>query len=434
MRIDSCFDSHVHWAATGEFVQRLQLNSLSSPEKILELKPSSQHYRGEWLIGFGWDDTLWENKPTRAVLDRWFPDTPVALSRCDGHVLWCNSEALKRAGLLGGVSLKEPNGGRVERDDQGAPTGLLVDQARELVDNLIPQPTASETRRHLLEGVKRFNKAGYTHIRDMTCDEHKWNEAVKIDGTGLLTLAVEEYFWLKEPGALDSVLTLLNRAKNEAPENLRVMGVKIFLDGALGSEGAWLSKCYCGKSHSGLRLWEDSALRETLIKTWEKGFQVACHAIGDEAADRIVSLAAGLNQEGIKGTLHIEHGELIRGETINKMRGLPFEVHMQPSHWLGDQVWLKEKIGDLINHAFPWRKLQEAEVPFDFGSDAPIEPANIARIFQALRQSAEAGIPRLLGSPATYMGHRDLSWTPNTFTLLEDESPAQVVFKGEHLL
>lgn len=431
MRIEACFDSHVHWAATGEYLQRLHLDSLTKPEDILNLRPEKQHFREEWLIGFGWDDNKWATKPTRAQLDQWFPNSPVALSRCDGHALWCNSEALKRAGLLGQVP--EARGGRIERDARGEPTGLLIDQAAEIVERLIPPPSAFEVRRHLLEGVKQFNTAGYTHIRDMTCDETQWNEAVKIEGTGLLTLAVEEYFWLKDPSGLDAVLTLLEKARASAPESLRVMGIKIFLDGALGSEGAWLSKCYCGKSHSGLSLWEESALRETLIKTWEKGFQVAAHAIGDAAAAMIVNIAAGLNKEGARGILHIEHGELIRPETIEKMRGLPIEVHLQPSHWLTDQRWLKDKIGDLIEHAFPWRKLQEAEVAFDFGSDAPIEPASIGRIFQALRQSAEAGIPRLLGLPTSYMGHRDLSWAPNSYTMLEEEVPVKVVFKGEEV-
>jgi predicted amidohydrolase YtcJ len=434
MRIDACFDSHVHWPATGEFVQRLQLDHLLSPQEILKLRPEKQHFRGEWLIGFGWDDNKWTIKPTRELLDRWFPNSPVGLSRCDGHALWCNTEALKRAGLMGGVAPADSKGGRIERDEKGVPTGLLVDKACEIVENLIPQPSDFEVRRHLLEGAKLFNKAGYTHIRDMTCDETQWNEAIKIDRTGLLTLAVEEFFWVKDPSGLDSVLTLLEKAKKEAPENLRVMGIKIFLDGALGSEGAWLSKCYCGKSHSGLCLWEEAALRETLIKTWEKGFQVACHAIGDAAAAMIVGIAAGLNKEGVQGILHIEHGELIRGETIELMRGLPIEVHLQPSHWLSDQLWLKNKVGDLVEHAFPWRKLQEAEIAFDFGSDAPIEPTSIGRIFQALRQSAEAGIPRLLGLPTSYMGHRDLSWAPNSFTLLEEEAAVQVVFRGEHLI
>lgn len=432
MRIDACFDSHVHWAATGEFSQRLLLDHINSPDEVKSLRPEKHQFRGEWLLGFGWDDNKWPVKPHKKTLDEWFPNTPVVLTRCDGHAVWVNSAALKIAGI--DQKTPEVSGGRIDLDEKGNPTGVLVDNAMELVEKLIPAASGFEIRRHLLQGTKRFNDAGYTHIRDMTSDESQWNEAVRLDQSGLLTLAVEKYFWLKGPNELNQILKLLNAAKKEKTTNLRVMGIKLFLDGALGSEGAWLSRCYCGRSHSGLRLWSEEPLRETVRKTWEAGFDVAVHAIGDEAADLIVRIAAELHASGIKGVLHIEHGELMRAETIVRMKGLPIEVHLQPSHWLSDQKWLKDKIGDLIEHAFPWRRLQEAEVLFDFGSDAPIEPTSITRVFQALRQSAESGIPRLLGEPTTYMGHRDLAWAPNSFTLLEEEGPVQVVFRGEHLL
>lgn len=431
MRIDACFDSHVHWAATGEFSQRLGLDHLQSPEEIKHLRPERHQFRGEWLIGFGWDDNKWTTKPSRHVLDEWFPNSPVALTRCDGHTLWVNTAALKLAGIE--KDIPHIDGGRIEVDSRGYPTGILVDHAMELVEKLIPPSTAFETRRHLLQGTKTFNNAGYTHIRDMTCDETQWNEAVKLDQSGLLTMAVEEYFWLKGPQDLDSVLKVMTAAKKEKSPNLRVMGIKLFLDGALGSEGAWLSHCYCGKNHKGLQLWSEEPLRDALKRIWSAGFEVAAHAIGDEAADMIVGLTNEVHASGTKGTLHIEHGELIRAETIEKMKGLPVEVHMQPSHWLTDQLWLKDKIGGLIEHAFPWRRLQEADVPFDFGSDAPIEPASINRVYDALKQSAEAGIPRLLGNPEKYMSHRDLSWAPNSFTLLDGQVPTQVVFRGEHL-
>ena len=105
MRINACFDSHVHWAATGEFAGRLRLESLRSPSDVMALKPEPSHYHGEWLLGFGWDDNSWSEKPTREVLDKWFPSVPVALSRRDGHALWVNTEALRRSGLLHGVAL-----------------------------------------------------------------------------------------------------------------------------------------------------------------------------------------------------------------------------------------------------------------------------------------------------------------------------------------
>ncbi|NJL23920.1 MAG: amidohydrolase family protein [Calothrix sp. SM1_5_4] len=181
------------------------------------------------------------------------------------------------------------------RDGQGRPTGVVLDQACDPVRALLPPVSAFELRRHLLKGVQIFNEAGFTHIRDMTCDEAQWNEAVRLDQSGLLTLAVEEYFWLKGIDELSGALDLARKARAAQTRNLRVKGVKLFLDGALGSEGAWLSKCYHGRTHQGLVLWEDSAMKEVFLRAWEGGFDVAVHAIGDEAADRVVALARGLS-------------------------------------------------------------------------------------------------------------------------------------------
>ncbi len=432
MKIDACFDSHVHWPATGDFSQRLRLENLKRPQDVKDLKFNPAHLRGDWLLGFGWDDNLWSEKPHRKLLDELFPTQPVVLSRCDAHASWVNTEALKRAGLWDGT--KDVQGGRIERDADGRPTGILIDEAAELVRDQIPKATEFELRRQLLKGVQIFNEAGYTHIRDMTCDETQWQEAVKLDQSGVLTLAVEEYFWIRTIDQLDKMISLVIRAKRAETPNLRAMGLKVFYDGALGSEGAYLSKCYHGKDHRGLLLWKREDLHAVLRRAWEEKIDVAVHVIGDEAADQLIVTAGELKEQGVTGPLHLEHCELLRADTIKKMKGLEVYCHMQPAHWLSDRKWLKDKIGDLNESAFQWRRLQEAEVPFDFGSDAPIERASIGRLLQALRESADAGIPRLLGQATSYMSHSDLSWAPNSFTILEEEAPAQVVFRGEHLL
>ncbi len=433
MRIDACFDSHVHWAATGEFSERLRLDHLRSPADIAELKIEAMHSRGDWLLGFGWDEAMWPEKPTRQILDKRFPNTPVAFSRCDAHALWVNSEALKRSGLWQ-TEQAQGLGGRIEKGRDGWPTGILVDRACNSVVRLIPKVPSLSLRRHMLLGAKIFNQAGFTHIRDMTCDEAQWNEAFRLDESGLLTLAVEEYFKLPSLSELDPVLSTAVAARHAQSRNLRVMGVKLFLDGALGSEGAWLSKCYHGSASRGLVLWERAELNEVLRKVWEAGLEVAVHAIGDQAADFITDVACELKSKKIAGPLHIEHAELIQASTIVKMQNLQVICHLQPAHWLSDRRWLKQKLGDIADCAFPWRRLQESGLAFDFGSDSPIEPSSLARTFQALRESAEAGIPRLLGSPASHMSHRDLAWAPNSFTLVQEEAPTQVVFRGEHLL
>ena len=433
MRIDACFDSHVHWAATGEFSQRLRLDDLTRAEDITMLKPEPHHHRGEWLLGYGWRDADWPSAPHRNILDRWRPSEPIVLTKSDGHTRWLSSEAMRRAGLLD-PNAKLPSGAVVERDDLGQPTGVISERANDLVDRAMPPATAFTVRRDLLAAVRTFNEAGFTHVRDMTCDEAQWNEAVRLDESGLLTMAVEEFFWVRDPADVSAMLDLATRARGGQTSNLNVRGLKIFFDGSLGSEGALLSRCYHERDHAGVALWSREDLRDVLTRAWARGFDVAVHAIGDEASARVIDVAVDLNAADIRGRLHLEHAQILRADTIERMKTLDIRCHLQPSHWLADHPWLGSKIGELNALTFPWRRLQEAGIAFDFGSDAPIEPPSVVRTRDALKRSAAAGVPRLLGQPERYMTHPDPTWTPNSFTIFEDDRPSQVVFRGQHLI
>lgn len=437
MRIEACFDSHVHWLATGEFAQRLPLEDLASAAAVQGRSSKEHHWRGEWLLGYGWDDSGWSESPNRTHIDKWIADRPVALTRADGHAIWVNTEALRRVGLWPESNteiLPDPIGGRIERDADGWPTGLLVDQAAEVVRHAIPALSAPAIRGCLLQAARVFNQAGFTHIRDMTCDERQWAEAVHVDQAGLLTVAAEIYFWVHSFDHLDSGLTLAVRSKSQETPNLRVKGIKIFLDGALGSEGAWISGCYAGHGSSGLTLWTDDQLAFAMSRSWGLGLEIAVHAIGDRACEQAVATALKLQARGMTGSLHIEHAELMRPDTIERMLPLNVRVHMQPSHWLADGHWLHAKVGDLAACAFPWRRLQECGVSFDFGSDSPMVRCDIGDLLRGLDESASSGVPRLLGSPHSRVCHPDLAWAPNSYTSFVNGKPNQVVFRGRHLL
>lgn len=433
MRIDACFDSHVHWAATGEFAQRLRLDALTSAADVRLLRPEPHHHRVDWLLGFGWSDANWPGPPHRSWLDEWRPGEAIVFTKADGHARWLSTEAMRRSGLLD-PNLKLPRGAHVERDDAGQPTGVISDLANEFVDRAMPAASTFSIRRDLLAAARTFNEAGFTHVRDLTCDEAQWNEAVKLDESGLLTLAVEEFFWVREPAALAGVIGLVRGARAGEYENLRPLGIKLFFDGALGSEGALISRCYHGGAHHGLELWTDESLSEALTHAWSANLEVAVHAIGDEAGARVINVATELSKRGIRGALHLEHAQILRPETILQMKALNVRCHLQPAHWLTDHAWLDGKIGDLTHWAFPWRRLQEADVPFNFGSDSPIDPPSVARTFSALSLSADAGVPRLLGRPERQYAYPGPAWTPNTFTLFADDHPREVVFRGEHLI
>lgn len=444
--IINCYDSHLHWLATGQWSQQLSLHDLKDPKEILAKKIEAQHEVGGWVLGFGWDQNQWpkvstaeqnpdDQFPHRELLDQWCPDKPVVLSRVDGHAMWVNTKALQMAGLPtgDGSSLQDPQGGKFIRDSKNQLTGVLIDIAKFPVELKIPQASNLEVRRDLLKATQILNLAGFTHIRDLSCNPQQWNESIHLDESGLLTLAVEQFFSADDPKDFDKALDLAIHARKTQTKNIRAVGLKIYMDGALGSEGAWMSKAYQSGSGHGLCLLKDDELAGYMIKSFENKFDIAIHTLGDEAVDRVVSVAINLKEQGHVGRIHLEHVEVIRPETIKKMKTLNCVAHMQPCHWLSDSKWLEQKIGTLARYAFPWRALQENGVPFFFGSDSPIEPVSLNRNFEAIIESAQKGIPRLLGETATYHSHPDRSWPSNTWTRFENGHMKEVVFNGQHI-
>ncbi|MCB0342732.1 MAG: amidohydrolase family protein [Pseudobdellovibrionaceae bacterium] len=433
-RIDHCYDSHVHWLATGEMQSRLDLRSLKKAEDVASLLVLPQHFKDRWLIGFGWDESLWSSPDglNRKTLDRQFPDHPVCFSRVDGHTVWLNSKALEELGWLRG-DLPQFQGGKIIMDDTNTPTGIAIDSAANFVRKQIPKANATQVAASLLQAVRVFNNQGITHIRDMTCSIEQWSEAVRLDDSGLLTLAVEQFFSADDPADFDDAFELALQARKTTTPRLRAKGLKVYYDGALGSEGAFLSQDYPSGSGRGLVLIEPSELKQMLRRSWEQKFDIAVHTIGDQAAQDVVEVACQLWDKGFKGHLHLEHAQVLRPETVSLLVGKTVTCHLQPSHWLSDKRWLKEKLGSLYEFSFPWRQLQEAEIEFYFGSDSPIEPADIPRSLSALNDSALHGIPKLLGPGLKYHTHPDPTWVPGTFSEFSNDQVKAVVFQGKHL-
>jgi predicted amidohydrolase YtcJ len=439
--VSNCYDSHVHWLATGQVATSWRLHHLKSALDISRetLKPS--YFRGEWLVGFGWDNNLWPGGefPHRSALDKLFPNFPVALSRADGHAVWVNSVALQRLGMLGAKGREKGYippvvGGRIVLDDSGSPTGILIDLAKSLVDALIPHINRQQVKSFLLKGMQEFNRAGITHIRDMSCSEEQWTEVVHLAEAELLTMAVEQTFSAENPNDFEAALDLAIRARRQNLALVRAQSIKIYCDGALGSEGALLSCDYQSGSGRGLELLSKSDLQGFMHLAWESGFDLAVHTIGDEAAHRVILAAQGVWEKGIKGKLHLEHAQMLRPETIFQMPVDSVTCHLQPCHWLSDRKWLRKKLGSLYPHAFPWRALQEAGIPFFFGSDSPIEKPSIQNTLLALEESPHEGIPKLFGDPLLYHSHPDGTWVPSCFSQFTNGIPTSVVFKGVHLI
>lgn len=416
IRINNCFDSHVHWRATGDFAERVSLSHLKRPQDILSVSLPPVE-KGSWILGLGWsfsDEDL--ELCTVELLDQWCADVPVALSKNDGHSLWANGMALKAAGVSG-------------------KKGLLKENERLSVIANVPKPSLSEVTRQLMKAQKIFHDVGLTHIRDVHMTKIQWEAAKHLEESGLLKLAVEAFVY-DEGLSFDESLSLALDLKKDSSDKslLRLKGVKIFVDGSLGSETALISCSYLGKSHQGELLLSYEELVSRIEKAWSLKLEVACHCIGDESAHLVAKACFEVLEKGIKGKIHFEHAQILRDETIVIMRSLDCSCHLQPGHWLDDKAWLDNKLEEsLIRLSFPWRRLQEADISFFFGSDAPISRPGVTRIQQAVEDAAQNSIPRLLGTIDPYVSHPDLSWPANTFTELKDGKLHSIIFKGEPL-
>jgi len=415
LKIPRLYDSHVHWLGTGQIAVGLQLFDLKSADDISNIKIEPPYFRGKWLMGFGWDQSTWQNSalPTKEILDKAFPQFPVMLIRADGHSSWVNSIALEQLGF------------------ECSHSGILSEEEHFKAYYSLPALSDEQIQQALKKGMQIFNHAGFTHIRDMTCDEPQWLAAKALDQAGELTLYVQENFLCEHPKDIDRVLSVMENAKPHETDHLKVQGIKIFFDGTLGSDTAWLSRCACATHKFS---WTVDDLENLFKKTWSKGFEVAVHTIGDEAAHQVVLAARKVmatNQ--YTGWFNLEHVQVLRPETISMMKALHVRCHMQPCHWLSDRSWLKEKLGDLFKYAFPWGALSKMGIPLQFGSDSPVSKCSFWDNQKALTESQKENIPALKGGISEFHSF-PTGGLAETYTLFEGEVLKEIVFDGRIIL
>lgn len=413
LEISRLYDSHTHFLATGQLARGLNLFSMKSAVDLAEMPMQKSFFRGEWLVGFGWDENKWPGGelPTRFDLDKIFPDFPVFLSRADGHSSWVNSKALEKLGWLSlsGSQLPNPEGGVIARDNLGFPIGILKDAAHMAVFEKLPPLSEGQITDFLEASVQIFNHAGFTHVRDMSCSLAQWNLLQRLEDQKKLSLAYDGNFTAEGIADVDRALQDCLIAKKTETPHLRANGIKIFFDGSLGSETALLSVPYYGQAEGnrGFATWKIEDVKEAMFRSWEKRLEFSVHTIGDEAVHQIIIAAREVSAKGIVGRLNLEHVQLIRPETIVMMKPLHLRCHMQPCHWLSDQNWLKQKTGSLFSNSFPWEALRAAQIPLSFGSDSPIEVPSFFNNQKAIEESAKSGVKKFKGKVSNFHSHPD---------------------------
>lgn len=334
---------------------------------------------GEWLVGSGWDQNDWPDSrlPTAADLDAAFPDRPVWLSRIDGHAGWANSAALRlvQRDLSGNW---QPPGGRIERDADGKPTGVFVDAAMGLVEDVRPRPGAEVMRKALALGMAEAVRYGLTGVHDAGVPADQvalYRQMADADQLPLRIYAMAR----GDDATLDAMCA--NGAYAHPGGRLRLRAVKLVVDGALGSRGAALLADYSDDpGNRGLLLWTPGQLRGLLRKARDCNVQVAAHAIGDAANREVLdAFATEIGSGAAAGARRwrIEHAQVLAPEDLPRLARQQVIASVQPTHATSDMPWAQQRVGDVrIRGAYAWQSLRRSGARLALGSDFPVESAH----------------------------------------------------------
>jgi len=373
-------DAHAHLFGLGEEALTLQLGGVTEMDSILALiqRDAARKVKGIWILGRGWDQNTWARKqfPTKFELDKVATVHPVFLRRIDGHAAWVNSEALRYAGI--NKYTPDPSGGKILRSPDGEPTGILLDNAVDLVRNCIPAYSVEQMKAAYQMAMTQCLSLGMTGMHDMGVERLKINALKNLVSENKLPFRIVAYI----DGRIDEWEDLLLSGKQVFGDNkLTLAGLKIYADGALGSRGALLFEEYADDpGNKGLQISNQDTIRFEATRALKKDLQICVHAIGD-AANTIVLNAyeLAMEQSGLKseGRLRIEHVQVLQESDIGRFVQLGIIPSMQPTHCTSDMYWAESRVGpERIKRAYAWRSLLKTGVWIPGGSDFPIERPN----------------------------------------------------------
>ena len=393
--IPGLIDAHGHVMGLGLSLMTLDLSETRSLDEALAAirKYAAANPDMPWIIGRGWNQEKWGlgRFPTAADIDAVEAARPVWLERVDGHAGWANSAAMAAAKIT--AATKAPEGGRIEMAG-GKPSGVFVDAAAALIDAARPKPLARDLDRAFLLAQAKLIEQGITAIADMGTTIEDWQAYRRAGDRRQLTVRILSYGHDVDDMALIA-------GPEPTPwlydDRLRMVGVKLYLDGALGSRGAWLKAPYAdAPGQKGLPLLTPAQLRNKMVRASMDRFQVAIHAIGDaanaEALDAIADLNADLPGER---RWRIEHAQIVDPADIPRFKQLGVIASMQPIHQPSDRLMAEARLGpERLKGAYAWRSLENAGVRLAFGSDVPVEGANpFPGIAAAISRTDAAGQP-----------------------------------------
>jgi predicted amidohydrolase YtcJ len=373
-------DAHAHLLGLGTSLRNVQLAGSKTYEEVIAkvVARAKTAKPGEWILGRGWDQTLWPDKkfPTHDALTRAVPDHPVVLTRIDGHAILANAMAMS-AGRVSAAT-RDPEGGRIERKGDNAPAGVFVDNAMGLVRRAIPDETRAQARDAILAAIAEANKWGLVGIHDAGASQPTIDIYESLAREGRYNL--RNYVMVSGDSAAVRHYFAVGPRSGLYDGHLWVRSIKLYADGALGSRGAALLAPYSDDhSNSGLLLTRPEEIQRIATGALRSGFQVAVHAIGDRG-NRVVLDAYDAALKAVPVSDHrfrVEHAQVISLQDIPRFAQMGVIPSMQASHQTSDMRWAETRVGpERIRGAYAWRSLLATGVVIPNGSDFPVEEVN----------------------------------------------------------
>ena len=397
-------DAHAHLSEGGSERLNVNLIGVKSLEEFRERIRAKVNAAepGDWVLGGGWDENLWPVKtvPTRWDVDEVSGDHPVFLQRVDGHIAVANTRALQLASIT--IASRDPKGGKIDRDSNGQPNGILRETARAAVVNAIPEPTHDKRRQAMESALAEAAQWGVTSVQDNSQSWEDFKILEEIEKDGKLTARISE--WLP----FDDPLDQLDAKRKEHPSSDSMLSTgmqKGFMDGSLGSHTAALLEPYADDPKNvGLPRYDAAKLNQMTKERLLAGYQIGFHAIGDKGAQMALDAFAEAEKAakdqkvkaangGMDYRLRIEHAQVVTPLQIVKFRDLKVIASMQPCHVLTDMRWAQARLGDKrAAHSYAWAEFLSRGVTLAFGTDYPVEPITPFRgLYAATTRKSENG-------------------------------------------
>jgi predicted amidohydrolase YtcJ len=390
-------DGHTHLAMWALNRRRVQLSGLCTREEVIARVAAARPLQG-WIIGQGWDANGWSSPPDRYALDR-VQRSPVYLDSLDVHAAWLNSAALEAAGIT--RDLPDPAGGRIVRDASGEPTGLLLERAVQLVTPYLPEPSERVLDDALREAQADAHRVGITGIHEVETMQTLAGFR-RLEAAGELRLRV-----LFHP-PVAALPTLISRGirSGQGSEWLTIGGVKMFLDGSLGSRTAWMLEPYLGTRDRGMPITGEEEARGAMTAAAAAGIATTVHAIGDAAVRRALDLVSHLPALAVPH--RIEHFQCVHPLDMGRVSLRALVLSMQPAHLLTDIPLVERHWGERGRGAYAFKSLLNSGAQLVFGSDVPVASIDPREgIYAALERRAFDGGPANGWQPDEKLGFHE---------------------------